>query len=332
MLASQVGWVGVNLFFVLSGFLITGILLDSKGHPSYMRSFYLGRALRILPAYYCLLCLLAILRQSTGPYLGFCFFYLANVTTLFGIAEDYGPLWSLAVEEHYYLLWPAIVARLSRRSLARTAIAVCVLTALLRGVSFSRGNTVGIASFTWLVADGLAIGSLLAIAVRQPFNRRQMVRLCISICLSGCAAVGVGARWGILTRTRVLGAALQYTVLHTMFAGILLAFLLVGTSRWKRCVNNSCLRFMGYISYGLYLVHLLAFRTYDRIVRYLWPTFMATEDHFMPALVRFFIATGCAIIVAYLSRKYFEEPFLRLKHRRPTASMCEKMPGFLATR
>jgi peptidoglycan/LPS O-acetylase OafA/YrhL len=114
--ATLPGWMGVNLFFVLSGFLITGILLDTKSRADYYRRFYVRRALRILPLYYAVLLLLAILtrtgwvnRQASWAYLSLSFFYLSNVTELFGVLSQYTVLWSLAVEEHFYLLWPAAV-------------------------------------------------------------------------------------------------------------------------------------------------------------------------------------------------------------------------------
>jgi len=118
--ATLPGWMGVNLFFVLSGFLITGILLDTKPKAGYYRSFYTRRALRILPLYYGVLLLLAVLtrtgwvnRQASWAFLALSFFYLSNVTGLFGVPMQYGVLWSLAVEEHFYLLWPAAVRSLS---------------------------------------------------------------------------------------------------------------------------------------------------------------------------------------------------------------------------
>ena len=105
------GWTGVNLFFALSGFLITGILLDSKPRPQYYRRFYLRRALRILPAYYALLILLALLGHYgmqedsvSFAFLGLSAIYLANVTVFFGVPMQFGILWSLAVEEHFYLI------------------------------------------------------------------------------------------------------------------------------------------------------------------------------------------------------------------------------------
>jgi peptidoglycan/LPS O-acetylase OafA/YrhL len=112
--ATAGGWTGVNLFFVLSGFLITGILFDSKSRPDYYSRFYVRRALRILPAFYLLLLLLLVLprtglfeqRHVGRPFVVLSFFYLANMTAFFGVPGQYAALWSLAVEEHFYLVWP----------------------------------------------------------------------------------------------------------------------------------------------------------------------------------------------------------------------------------
>jgi peptidoglycan/LPS O-acetylase OafA/YrhL len=123
-------WLGVNLFFVLSGFLITGILLDSKGAPQYYKRFYVRRALRIVPAYLLLLLLLLVLpligivdRRISWSFIGLSLIYLSNFTNFFGVAMQYGPLWSLAVEEQFYLVWPAAVRNLSRRTLGLCAVA-----------------------------------------------------------------------------------------------------------------------------------------------------------------------------------------------------------------
>jgi peptidoglycan/LPS O-acetylase OafA/YrhL len=309
------GWLGVNLFFVLSGFLITGILLDSKSSSRYFVNFYTRRALRILPAYYSLLILLAILRQGSWAYLGLCFFYLANITILVGVPEDYGPLWSLAVEEHYYLLWPLVVHRLSRRNVGVVAILICVTIALLRALAFQQGHTAGIASFTWLVADGLALGSLLAVVVRGTLTRAQLWILGGFTVTLGIAGALLGAPLGILTRNGLLGAAFQHSVIHIIFTGMLLVFLLVGSSRWRGWVNIGWLQFFGYISYGLYLIHLLAFRLYDRLCRAFVPSLLPTSGRFDLVMLRFTVSAGAAIAIAYLSRVYFEERFLRLKLR-----------------
>ncbi|MBZ5651472.1 MAG: acyltransferase [Acidobacteriia bacterium] len=315
LLATRPGWLGVNLFFVLSGFLITGILLDSKNKPRYYSRFYTRRALRILPAYYSLLILLAILHQASAGFLGLSFIYLANLTNLFGVPADYGPLWSLAVEEHYYIAWPAVVRKLNTKNVAIASAAICVVVPVLRSVAFHYGYTAGLGWYTWFVADGLALGSLLAVVLRSSLTRARVARLCAVLFTLALIFTGVGARFGILTMQRTFGATLQYSVVHVFFAAVLLLFLLLGSSPRKRCVNSATLQFFGYISYGLYLIHLLVFRIYDKILRYYWPQLLPADGHFELVVIRFLVAGGAAVGLAYLSRRYFEEAFLRMKDR-----------------
>ena len=326
LLATQPGGLGVNLFFVLSGFLITGILLDSREKPQYFRRFYTRRALRILPAYYLLLILLAVLHQSSAAFLGLSFVYLANVTHLFGVAAGYGPLWSLAVEEHYYIFWPAVIYKLTRRHLAMATVGLCLLTPILRGVFFRLGYTFGLGWYTWFVADGLATGSLLAIFLRTSVSRKKVAVVCGILMVVGAALAVVGRPFGILTRERVLGAALQGTLIDIVFAGFLLLVLLLGTSARRRFVNSSVLRFLGYISYGLYLIHLLVFRMYDKLCQRFWPSLQPTPEHFSLIVLRFVLAVGAAIGLAYLSREYFEEKFLRLKDRFAGTTRAAQSP------
>ncbi|MFZ0817191.1 MAG: acyltransferase [Candidatus Sulfotelmatobacter sp.] len=313
MEATRFGWTGVNLFFVLSGFLITGILLDSKNKPQFYRRFYTRRALRILPAYYALLILLLVLRTSSAAFVGLSFLYLANMTQFFGVACDYGPLWSLAVEEHFYILWPAVVRKVTIRQLAAVSASITVLVPLLRAASFALGYRGGLDWYTWFVADGLAAGALLAIVLRTAITRKQVGKLCVFL-MATSAALGIaGHPFGIDTRERLLGAGLQYSTINVFFAGILLLFLLAGTSPASRYVNNSMLRFLGYLSYGLYLDHLLAFRVYDWTCRRYFPQLVPLTGHFGLVFLRFALAAGGAVAAAYLSRRYFEERFLRLK-------------------
>jgi peptidoglycan/LPS O-acetylase OafA/YrhL len=112
---TRFGWLGVNLFFVLSGFLITGVLVDSRSKEHYYRRFYTRRALRILPAFYATLLLLALIPGQNRAYLLLSFFFLSNLAPLFAAPMTYTMLWSLAVEEHFYLAWPFIVRNLSDR-------------------------------------------------------------------------------------------------------------------------------------------------------------------------------------------------------------------------
>jgi peptidoglycan/LPS O-acetylase OafA/YrhL len=208
--ATMPGWLGVNLFFVLSGFLITGILLDSKTKENYFRSFYLKRVLRILPAYYGLLLVLLLVGLRPRSFLLISFFFLANFATLFGVVSSYSPLWSLAVEEHFYLIWPSVVRACSIRTLERCTIGIVCLVPAIRAGSFMLGWTEGIHGYTWCEADGLVLGAWLAINIRKPeFTRERLAWIsatAVGIALFGALA---GAPFGILTRQRLLGASFQ---------------------------------------------------------------------------------------------------------------------------
>ncbi len=315
ILATQPGVLGVNLFFVLSGFLITGILIESRSKTDYYRRFYTRRALRILPAYYLLLLLLAVLHQASAAFLGLSFVYLSNVTSIFGVSMDYHPLWSLAVEEHYYIVWPSVVRKISVRNLAIFSLAVCTLIPVARAISFHYGYFTGREWYTWFAADGLAEGSLLTVVLRSSISRKKVASGTALLLTLVPLLVILGAPYGILSRQRALGAAFQLTLINTFFAGLLLLFLMLGTSSAKHLVNSRVLQFFGYISYGLYLVHPMLFRVYDKATRIFWPWMQPSVGHFGLIVVRFALVGGAAIGSSYISRKYYEEWFLRLKDR-----------------
>jgi len=315
LLATQPGALGVNLFFVLSGFLITGILFDSQTRPDYYRRFYTRRALRILPAYYSLLILLGVLHQASAAFLGLSFVYLSNVTNLFGVSMDYHPLWSLAVEEHYYIVWPSVVRKLRPRSLALFSLAVCILIPAARAVSFHYGHLLWGEWYTWFAADGLAEGSLLAIVLRSSISRKHAAIGGAFLLTMATILMIAGAPFGMLSRQTILGASLQLTLVNTLFAGLLLIFLVLGTSSRKWLVNSTILAFFGYISYGLYLIHPMIFRIYDKVTARFWPWLQPSVGHFGLIVLRFAVVSATAIGLSYLSREYYEEWFLRRKER-----------------
>jgi peptidoglycan/LPS O-acetylase OafA/YrhL len=220
------------------------------------------------------------------------------------------------VEEHFYLIWPAAVRSLSRRNLAVCAAGIAVLMPVFRGVAFSLGLADGLSSYTWLVADGLAMGALLALLLRRPGVTRKTIGRCAALGFGLAAALlAFGAPFGILTRRRLLGAALQVTPWNLAFAALLASMLLVGTSPWKCWVRRPLLSFFGDISYGLYLVHMLAFWQYDKLLRNYWPA-LGSIQSFGLLTIRFVVAGGAAVAIAFLSRWWFEERFLRLKNAR----------------
>jgi len=137
------------------------------------------------------------------------------MTSFLGIACAYGPLWSLAVEEHYYLLWPMIVHKLNKARAARVAIGIMLFVPVLRLVCFNLAWGRDFLSwYTWFVADGLATGSLIAVVLRMNESRNAARRLYFSLLLCSVVLGFAGRPFGIATRERVLGAALQQTTIN----------------------------------------------------------------------------------------------------------------------
>jgi peptidoglycan/LPS O-acetylase OafA/YrhL len=119
----------------------------------------------------------------------------------------------------------------------------------------------------------------------------------------------------MLTRRRILGATLMLTTSHFLFLGPIGLSLLAGTSRWSWIVNRPILRFFGNVSYGLYLIHWLIFTWYDDVVKISWPSAYPASGRFGLIILRFVCVAGVATALFYLSRRFFEEPFLHLKDR-----------------
>ena len=237
------GRLGVNLFFVLSGFLITGLLLQTVERPDYYRRFYIRRALRILPAYYALLLILLFIPQQSLAFLGLSAIYVANLAPLFGVAMSYPVLWSLAVEEDFYLIWPLLVRKVTAFGLFACCIAIVLFTPVFRWLSFMIESHRGYVSFTfndytWNSADGLAAGAFLVIALRRlAWTRSVLLYFSISSVLSGAAIWFAGIPFGILLRQGSgFGAALQVSPWNIGFVGLLGLTLLVGTSRHRATV------------------------------------------------------------------------------------------------
>jgi len=304
---SQYGWVGVNLFFVLSGFLITGILLDSRHRPDYFRRFYIRRALRILPALYALLLILEITGLASSPFIAVSFLFLANFAGFLGITKGYGVLWSLAVEEHFYMLWPFIVRKCSLRKLLTLTIVIFLGSPFLRILLLVNPVPQHYASFyTWFNLDGLGLGALLAIWLRMPsFRRAQLARVALpAMLLGGVAFVMLaGHPWADVT--------LAKTACNLASAGFLSCTLLAGSSKWKAYVDWPIFKFFGFISYGLYLIHILAFHVTSILLSH-YLAAPLTRNPLAAMLLHFCGGLVLATAIAYLSRRSLEERFLRI--------------------
>lgn len=304
-----VGHFGVNLFFVLSGFLITGILIDSRDEPAYYSRFYKRRALRILPAYFAVLALLA--KSFSLPFLLISLAYLSNLAPIFGIEDGYPVLWSLAVEEQFYLIWPLVCRKFTNKKLILLCFAVVALSPLSRYGSLhlsvlTPGREFEFNEYTWNSLDGLACGALLSTALRE-YNptRAKFVRCCYGLILLAIAAWLSMIPWGILSRRTSVGVALQISLVNIAFTGLLGLILFVGSGQRPNWVRIKTLQFFGYISYGWYLNHYCLLVMYNRLIR--WP------QNIGDGVIKLIAVGLLSVGTAYLSRKYFEEPFLRLK-------------------
>jgi peptidoglycan/LPS O-acetylase OafA/YrhL len=187
--------------------------------------------------------------------------------------------------------------------------------------------------YTWNNLDGLALGALIAILVRtDAWNRKKMMLLSLGLVGIAVLITACGLPLGILTRRSAIGEALQAVPWNLSFAGLLCVFLLLGSGPWRRATTPSLLIFLGKISYGLYLYHLMIFVGYGRVFGPL-----IRDLHLSPweqLWTRMILAGSAAIFIAYISRQTFEEAFLRLKDRfsktRTSAERDEKaVPAIL---
>jgi len=254
--ASLWGWAGVNLFFVLSGFLITSILLESRNKERYFRNFYGRRALRIWPVYLLLLVVVYLnapwfigptITQAikTAPWLAYLFF----VQNLFHLSlpPAVGPTWSLAIEEQYYFVWAPIV-RFVRNPWILAAI---LLAAAVSSPLFDHHAWLT-PTHTLIHLDGIALGSLLAIGLHTlPLSRRAWLVLGIAAAFAGFSATAT-----IAAGTRFLDSALAVA-----FSGIVLAAIASTGARnpLSAALRRGPLPFYGRISYGLYMIHIAIF-------------------------------------------------------------------------
>jgi peptidoglycan/LPS O-acetylase OafA/YrhL len=305
------GWLGVNLFFVLSGFLITGILLDSKERAGYFSNFYIRRVLRILPVYFLIIGVLLALRMLSGGGVFLSLTFLANYHLIPG-AVMYGPFWSLSVEEQFYLVWPVVVLFTGRRTLTWIAAALCVLEPALRAIAEYHTPGTGLThGATFLIGDNLALGALGAIFIRSRYGTRRNALLAAGgLLLAAAAVLAAGMPFGLLHRTNVVGSALQTVPFNFIFAAMLVGSLTLRGSTFAGPVFLP-LRWLGDISYGLYLIHLIVFAQFDRF----FPFPATYYGHFGALLGRFAICMGISMLLAWLSRRFYEEPFLKLKSR-----------------
>jgi peptidoglycan/LPS O-acetylase OafA/YrhL len=320
------GWAAVDLFFVLSGYLITAIILRHGHNRGFLRSFYIRRGLRIWPIYYLLIAVLAVVGLVVGYGCTWSSLpYALTYTQTFGRfwPESAVPFnrsllhtWTLAIEEQFYLIWPAAVLLVGRRGLPLLAV-LCV-----SGCLAARSQGVWWDLFTR--CDGLALGALLAWfrieAGRDGLCGRSIRRLLTAIppvgLVSLCALVALGLRYGIhpdgALKVYPASTILSFNLVWLALVQTVLGY--SGSAR-TRLLRLGPLQRLGQFSYGLYLYHLPILGLFLRTTRDLGFLGKAYEVKVLSIVA--------AIIVAAFSWRFIERPILALKRRHAYAGPHE---------
>jgi peptidoglycan/LPS O-acetylase OafA/YrhL len=330
---AHAGWAGVDLFFVLSGFLITGILVDARGSSSYFKAFYARRALRILPAYYGFLfvifVLLPLLNLGAGDnymlarqHQGWYWLHLTNVMMAIGTLPGHGPypntlFWSLAVEEQFYFAWPAIVALCSTNTLRKVCIAGivgCIVLRIIGGVSGVSGLALSVIPITR--GDTLFVGGLLAIEYRRGGLERYAKVGMIAALPAAVVLAALIAVYGQLDYMDPGTAMIGSIAIMVLGASALVIAISPGKSRFSRALRSSVLRFFGRYSYALYIVHtavLAGINHYRPFASLPLIQGLALPSQTIWAFAYVALSTGIAVLSWHLVEKHF----LRLKRFFP---------------
>jgi len=315
-------WLGVDLFFVLSGFLITSILRHGRQRPHALRRFWIRRALRIFPLAYAYLAVLALVGWCVPGYAHLrtdaTYPWAASYLLNFHIAwhgwstAALGILWSLAVEEHFYLLWPLGALRASRRTLVGLLVAMIAFTPLVRALTLPHLGAVGVYVTTFCRWDTLACGALLALAWDSP-GRERIRRVASWLAwpsLAVIAAVVAIPVSPIAPTTPTWFHVVGYSAVAGAFT-VWCACALDPSPSLRRMLGHPALAAIGRISYGLYVWHVLVA---EAIVRAL------ARLHLAPGLgVQVAIWLAALGVVAAASYRWFEAPLLRWKDRLAAA-------------
>jgi peptidoglycan/LPS O-acetylase OafA/YrhL len=272
-------WMGVDIFFVLSGFLITGILLERKLKPGYFSRFYGRRARRILVPYYLLLVLSSVLFNTAWVKQWYWYvLFASNVPSAFHSVthQSLDVLWSLAVEEQFYLIWPMAVLLLSETALVWMALMLIGLAPLLRGLATSLvSSSAPIYNLMPFRMDLLAAGALVAILFRRsPAKIRELPWL--GPMLVACAGGALFSLSGVPSFRTSANSQFKNVVLFSFTLSIavgLLLWALQGKGFFPAILRLRVLRFVGRISYSMYLVHVCFIVLAERWFSSRWAVF-----------------------------------------------------------
>jgi peptidoglycan/LPS O-acetylase OafA/YrhL len=324
-------WIGVDIFFVLSGFLITRILLRTRDEPGYFRNFYARRALRIFPLYFGVLAVVfgifpLVMHDPPGaaiaPQQGWLWSYLANFRMTTGGAQFkdralfFSHFWTLCVEEQFYLLWPLVVRWARRRTLRLICGAMIFIPLIARVILVARhANPYACYVLTFCRMDTLAAGGILALALEHPARRAwvgQYARWGFWIGLVGLAGFAAYFNHDLLIE-RAAFEVFGYPLVTLLGVSVVALLALAPASGVVSAVGrNRPLMFLGGCSYGFYIFHYLLLPQLQRVVPI---DALAERTHSQMLAVLAFAFFGLLVMttVALVSYHLFEKHFLRLK-------------------
>lgn len=322
-----VGWCGVDLFFVLSGFLITGILLDARGSAGYLRNFYARRILRIFPLYFAFLAVAFLLlpdrfevSQYSWDYLAYYLLYLTNILHAVEPRALSFPLavtWSLSVEEQFYIVWPFVVLFAGPRRLMQICLVLIPLALAIRiGMQLNGVSRGIIYSMTFCKLDALAVGGLIAAIVR--LHRTQVLQRTFTwvgrVSLTGIVILFVVTK-GYLSQYDPYVQSIGFTCLSLFFGSVLFhAYQCKPDSITYRFWCSMPLRVMGKYSYAMYLCHV---PVQLWVADHLWSR---TQMDWIPGptvlpgqIIFWALVFAISLLIAVVSWHILEKHFLKLK-------------------
>jgi len=303
---------GVDLFFLLSAYLITELLLREKAQTGRLRVgwFYLRRVLRIWPLYFLVIgialgvTLVDKQQHLPGTYVAAYLLLAGNwISAVWGPpASIVMPLWSVSLEEQFYLLWPLVVRKAAARSISLIAVAMIAFSTVSRLIFLHRGWTDGLSQNSFTRLEPIALGILIAVALRGRTPRvRRMPR---------AALIAVGLVTWMLVR---LFCDLNFSVTGTMIGYPLIAVgsaaILIGAlGSTTRALSGQIVVHLGKVSYGLYVYHLLGLR----ISYWIFRGHTAHLSGFAGFCIVGFVLT---VLLSLASYEWFEKPFLTIKEK-----------------
>ncbi len=310
------GYLGVTLFFVLSGFLITRILVQTRDTHGYFQTFYIRRSLRIFPLYFAYISTILLLyypmvqwRSGESYHLGadslYYFFYLGNRTVDLAEFRHLGHLWSLAIEEQFYMVWPFVVFLLPRRWLLPACLIGFVASFACRmGLAMIHTETRAIYVLTVSRMDALLIGAAAGIIELNQVARQRMIRALRPTLLVGLAGMAFfGYRCWFRMEHRSMNT-LGWSVCAVFFATVVFWAATTGAS--NRFLNARWLRTLGKYCYGIYMLHV-------------FPMMFIGENLPQQTLAQrlgsMLLVVAATALLTIISWKVIEQPFLRLKKR-----------------